>query len=240
MNSDKNRVFELALKILTDNKINYWVCHGTLLGIIRGNSLLEWDNDIDFAVWEDEYSKVDILKIFSKDKRFKIEIVPNEIDSLHFSIFGNRVDINFYTRNSGKAFIKWTIPPRNYFFKILYFIIEFISTDKSIKKFLNFKNQKFKSLIKIFLIFPLSIFRVILSKSLKIKIFHYGTKKLNRIGYSFPLDLMKFKFIKFLNYNIVVPVDSKKVLKHTYGVNWNIPKKQYVWYEEANNLFIQN
>ena len=51
---DNNNIFKTAVKILIDNNINYWVCHGTLLGIIRDNKLLSWDSDIDFAVWEDE------------------------------------------------------------------------------------------------------------------------------------------------------------------------------------------
>ena len=240
MNNDKDRVFELALKILTDNQINYWVCHGTLLGIIRDNKLLEWDSDIDFALWDDEYSKEDVLKVFSEDERFKLEFVPEEIDSLHFSIFGNRVDINFYTRDNEKAFIKWSALPKNYLFRIVYFIIEFISTDKSIKKSINFKNKKFIPIIKILLIIPFLIFKLTLTKSIKAKIFKNMSKKLNLIGYSFPMELMRFKFMKFLNHNIVVPVDSEKVLKHTYGDSWNIPKKNYVWYEEANNLFKQN
>ena len=83
---DNNYIFKTAVKILINNNINYWVCHGTLLGIIRDNKLLSWDSDIDFAVWEDEYSKEDILKIFLSDNRFKKEIIIEEINSLHFLI----------------------------------------------------------------------------------------------------------------------------------------------------------
>ena len=37
-----NDLFKKSVKILNDNNINYWVCHGTLLGIIRDNKLLPW------------------------------------------------------------------------------------------------------------------------------------------------------------------------------------------------------
>ena len=94
-----NVIFKEVVRILTENNINYWVCHGTLLGIIRDDELLPWDHDIDFAIWNDEYTKEEILKIFEKDDRFKQENVPEEVDSLHFSTSSKRVDINFYTKD---------------------------------------------------------------------------------------------------------------------------------------------
>ena len=51
---------------------------------------------------------------------------------------------------------------------------------------------------------------------------------------------MKFKAIKFLETDIIVPVEPKDVLKYTYGNDWNIPKQNYVWYKEAKNLFKQS
>ena len=41
-----------TINILNNNKIQYWLCHGTLLGIIRDNELIPWDHDIDIAVWD--------------------------------------------------------------------------------------------------------------------------------------------------------------------------------------------
>ena len=39
--------------LLDKNKIFYWVCHGTLLGIVRDKNLIPWDHDIDIAVWDE-------------------------------------------------------------------------------------------------------------------------------------------------------------------------------------------
>lgn len=240
MISHKNDIFKTTINILNKNNINYWVCHGTLLGIIRDNKLLSWDSDIDFAVWDDEYTKEEILVTFSQDNRFKLEIVPEESNSLHFSILKTRVDINFYSRDTKIAYIKWSALPKNYIFKALYFIVEFISNNKSVERNLNFKGKNSKDLIRSIITLPLYILRIVLPKSLKLILYKSMINKLDLIGYSFPLELMKFKYMKFLNINIVVPVDSKKVLEHTYGNSWNVPKKNYIWYEEANNLFRQN
>ena len=43
-----------TIGILEKNDIPYWLCQGTLLGIIRDDELIPWDHDIDIAVW---YSK---------------------------------------------------------------------------------------------------------------------------------------------------------------------------------------
>ena len=46
---DKN--FIEIINLLKKNNISYWLCHGTLLGIVRDKNLIPWDHDIDIAVW---------------------------------------------------------------------------------------------------------------------------------------------------------------------------------------------
>ena len=87
--------FVKAIKLLNENKISYWVCHGSLLGLIRDGSLIPWDHDIDFAVWDHEYKKKDILNIFLL-AGFQLKD-NNIMGSLHFIRGeGRGVDINFY------------------------------------------------------------------------------------------------------------------------------------------------
>ena len=237
---DKNNaIFKIAVEILMDNNINYWVCHGTLLGIIRDNKLLTWDHDIDFAVWDDEYSKEEILKIFSTDERFKQEVVLEEINSLHFATADKRVDINFYSRDIDKAYIKWAALPEGIFLKTYYFAINFIATDTSIRKTIESSNGNIIKLIKLLIITPLIFIRLILPRSFKSKLLKSLYKKLDSVGYSYPIELMKNKVMNFLGVDIVVPVESEEVLKHTYGDDWKTPKQNYVWYKEAKNLFRQ-
>lgn len=62
----KNKVIaERMLKniaaILDQCKIDYWLEGGTLLGIIRENRLLPWDNDIDISINHDQLDKLDSL-----------------------------------------------------------------------------------------------------------------------------------------------------------------------------------
>ena len=244
--SDTNNIFRKTVQMLNNNKINYWVCHGTLLGIIRNKNLLSWDHDIDFAVWEDEHSKEEILKIFLPSNGFKREISLDEMNSLHFQTKDKRIDINFYTRDKEKSYIKWAILKEDtftnfYYFKILYyFIISFLINDVSIKKLIKSSNNQIFTIIKLLISIPLMIVRQFLSKKIKKKILKHAYKKFDIMGYSYPLDLMKFKQIEFMGIKIRIPKKPEEVLKFTYGNDWKIPKKNFVWYKEGRNLYRQD
>ena len=239
MINDSNNIFKLVVKILTKNNINYWVCHGTLLGIIRENELLSWDHDIDFAVWDDEYSKKDIIQIFSSEGRFNQEFVLEEMNSLHFTINDykhKRLDINFYSRDSSKAYIKWLILSNSTISKIYNFFINLITTDISLRQIMRSSNGIIMELIKLFIALPFLLIRFFLPKIIIKLLSKKLSKKYDSTGYSYPIELMKHKKIKFLDIDINVPIESEKVLKYTYGEDWRLPKKNYIWHKDAKNL----
>ena len=117
---DKN--LKIIINILQENKIKYWVCHGTLLGIIRDKKLIPWDHDIDIGVIENKiYRK--LLPIILKKNGFK-EIKKTFLEDDGMMKFvkkgGREVDINFYqiNKNDKTVFVKWYIP-RNFLMKII-------------------------------------------------------------------------------------------------------------------------
>ena len=64
-----------VVQILNKHKINYWICHGTLLGLVRDKKIISNNSDIDIAIWKNDYVKKKIIKIFSnrgykKKKKF--------------------------------------------------------------------------------------------------------------------------------------------------------------------------
>ena len=137
--------FSTIINLFNGNNIPYWICHGTLLGIVRDNKLIEWDHDIDIAVWADVVKKEYITNLMSK-ANFKLRegfMVKNDIIS--FNKDGGRiVDINFYkkiksqTNQREMAYVNWFIPKN-----ILMKLVDAISiSDKY--------NGKFKRLIKFF------------------------------------------------------------------------------------------
>ena len=118
VNSSKkiDQNFEILINTLSENRINYWICHGTLLGIIRDKKLIPWDHDIDIGILENENDRK-IIPIILKKEGFK-EIKKTFLDNdgmMKFTRDGGReVDINFYKidRQKNIAFVKWYIPKK--------------------------------------------------------------------------------------------------------------------------------
>ena len=234
---EDDEVFVKVAELLQNNNINYWICHGTLLGLIRDNMLLPWDHDIDFAVWSDEVSKDQILEIFI-DSGFKQEIIMDEYDNLFFSTNNKRVDINFYRKKDGIAFAKWVSPTRNSFFiKLYYFIVCEWCYNLDINRIKVNKVQY--RLAKWIFIQLLLLTKPLIPNSLKKILKKDVIRRLKYVGYSYPMNLMTFKKVSFLGVKVPVPVDSERYLEYTYGKDWIIPNKNYVWHHEAKNLLSQ-
>jgi phosphorylcholine metabolism protein LicD len=52
-------------KILTDHNIKYFVEGGSLLGAVRHNGLIPWDDDIDLGIFDKDFEK--IIPLFEKN-----------------------------------------------------------------------------------------------------------------------------------------------------------------------------
>lgn len=92
--------FEKALSVIDGNELEYWIHSGTLLGAVRHEGPVPWDDDIDLCMWEDdakellnhraEFQKVGLdiyqdrtsIKIYKQDgphvrpKKFSFQVAP--------------------------------------------------------------------------------------------------------------------------------------------------------------------
>lgn len=86
-------VAEIAKKALRDtcglldkHRIPYVLEGGTLLGIIRENRLLPWDNDVDITVTDDQLVKINKLKWHLMMMGYEIKLRRAKEDMPHFPI----------------------------------------------------------------------------------------------------------------------------------------------------------
>lgn len=231
--NEDNQIFNRVCNLLNQNKINFWVCHGTLLGIIRENRLLPWDHDIDFAVWDHEISKDKIIKLFLKNG-FEQEFVFGDLDCLHFYGANKKIDISFYKVNKDIASIKWAAPPKFLIHKLYVYFVQTI-WQKSFSS-IELSDHKVKKIFQIIFILLAFIIRFLLTRNTKLKLYKHALKFINYTGYSYPIDLMVFDKIKFNDLLVTIPKNPRRHLEITYGPNWEVAKKEYIWYEEATNL----
>ena len=79
-----NNTLEFIVKLLNDNNIQNWfISYGTLLGIIRNDSCIEGDDDVDIII---EKSNYDLLKNLLIENDIEIWDLSNNFDK---SILGN-------------------------------------------------------------------------------------------------------------------------------------------------------
>jgi hypothetical protein len=232
MEKDDATLIEVS-KLLIDNNINFWICHGTLLGIIRENRLLPWDRDIDIAVWEHENDRNHIAKIF-EDHGFKQEYFFADVDSLHFFGEEKNIDINFFKKT--KSIGSWQgAVLKNGFLNKLVIHIDYLVRTKDIQKI-----ELPRKAVKRFFYVLFSYLIIGVSNFLPNRIIDFlNISAKNRItytGYSYPVELLIFKKINYKGIELQIPVESEKCLELTYGVNWRIPKKDYIWHQDASNL----
>lgn len=235
--SDSSALFKKANQIMQKSGYHYWICDGTLLGIIRDNKLLEWDHDIDFAVWKSEVD-VDVLRNLFISSGFIEESLVGQ-DCLHFIGGNKKVDISLFSQDSKSFFCNFLYPPKFTFLsKILYHICDILCSKTTFGDlFLNFKNSKMRVVVFLFKLFML-IIRPLISDKSKNKLLDYSLKKFVYVSAGYPLHLKKFRNISFLDETFLVPFDCEEYLCIAYGKDWKTPKKDYNWYTDEANLNI--
>lgn len=68
-------------KVCKSHKLKYFIAYGSLIGAIRHNGIIPWDDDIDIQMPRDDYEK--FISIYSKEGRYQITS-PKSSDPLYY------------------------------------------------------------------------------------------------------------------------------------------------------------
>lgn len=104
---NKEMVFLKTIQILNKTKFDYWICNGTLLGIIRDSKLISWDNDIDIALPE-TIQRDEIIEIFI-ESGYRLIDDGSSSDYVTLSFLDIPVDMNFFVKQQGILKSLWRV-----------------------------------------------------------------------------------------------------------------------------------
>lgn len=212
-----------AKKIFDDANIKYWLDMGTILGAMRNNDLILWDNDIDFSTEITEVPKVFAVIPKFVERGYKVVVTDSEIyfnTADHISI-----GMAFYRIQGDKLWILWLekyskIPSLTRHFKrmaerLLY------------REFQHDLPQAETIVYKLIPRWAMWPVRHILITACRL----LGSKQ---FAMTFPRRLIeKLDTVKLCGMDFSVPSPAEKWVKLVYGENWQIPDKSWRWDQVA-------
>lgn len=229
--------------ILDQKNIKYWLDSGTLLGAIRDNHLIPWDNDIDIGVWHSDLPKVyDAIKgIQRPDFEISYKYGPmSELGEIHLNDIGPlreiivkkngiEVSIDSYALLNKEATRTFLNRKISIFKKYIKKIINLLSES-------NYRSKDKLSSLGVKLISKLfNIFSEKIKNALQKLLWRIVQKIPDKITYipaSIPAYFFeKFLKIKFYEIEFNVPKNFEEYLSFRYGEDWRIPKTGWIHYE---------
>ena len=216
--------FTETIELLNKNAIPYWVCHGTLLGLIRDSQLIPWDHDIDIALWAEDLPKSVLIELMGKCG-FSVKDDGRDYDFVIFSRAGGReVDFNFYrvSADTEVAYSEWYLPRSR-----LTILLERLAN----------QSQGGGSYQIVFrrmtILSPLA--RYLSRLANKFGLLYRSA------GYTSPVDLLSdFQILEISGLRVRVPRYHEALLEHVYGSDWRVPKQQYDWTKESPATRVSN
>jgi len=136
LNKVRKRSVDLLYNVVTifeEQGIKYWLDQGTLLGAIRENDFITWDDDIDLGVWKHDINSCPLIWDYFKKSGYYVfhrkKLQAVRIEAKNPEIGWRSIDINIYHRagiNAIKYFEKRLDNKFSSIFNKLFLILDHI------------------------------------------------------------------------------------------------------------------
>ena len=123
------------IKFCDENNLKYYLYGGSLLGAVRHEGFIPWDDDIDVIMFRDDFEK--FKKLFLSKANDKYELLTNEVYDDYFLLFSKLMLKN-------TLFEEWWVNQVNFNvgINIDIFVLDYVS-DNKFKCFFQTKVSRF-------------------------------------------------------------------------------------------------
>ncbi len=203
--------------------ITFWIEAGTALAAWRDGKLLDWDHDIDIAIWYDDcpshqdwvnfFSATPYRVIFQKDLPYLDNIIQLRLkDPTTEHVMD--IDIYLYKRHGGAAYMRWIHNPVGMFAPAKRLIFSYLA------QLLKPRTTKWKMLSRCL---PLAVRRALFWGYMPLYL-----RTTSSIFHRFDEDLfLNLKPITLYGIEVRIAADTDRYLAHRYGENWKKPDPNY-------------
>lgn len=221
-------------KICVDQNICYWLSAGSLLGAVRHNGFIPWDDDIDIVMPRADYEKFKKIAQSFLNTNYKIlDMEKTDLKGEYLGPLMKIIDINTDVFIDINPLDKYS---SNFFIRLFQKFPKIIYCGKrkayqSIKEQITFRKKIYSIISKLFLIFSdkfieklLGIWEKHLNK--EHYIFYSHCNKVIFKGAFLKQDIFPLKRIKFETEEFFIPNNYDRYLRNKYGEYLKLPKQK--------------
>ena len=209
------------VKEVFDNyNLEFWLDSGMLLGLVRSNQLISWDNDIDLGMWRKDITKIEVGTLAYNEfqsRGFDIYFLP---DKLVLEKNNCPINVSLFFLKGDKAIREpYLLYGKNKFGKFLrslwwLFSVSYYGNARKLKTIAVRTTQ----------ILPKNLRKSIATLFLRMSR-HFACSK---IIWTVPSHFFtELSAIEFSGREFQAPAKIKDYLKFRYGPNWRIPNEKW-------------